>query len=141
MCATATGLNMVACDEFTAGPVFRPRFDKKAITEVKFDATHSAAWSFWIDATQALFLVWDVDHNQYGHFRTFLIGVDDQGVVKKKYTARTELPAFFGEIAVRGPNSNDIWSSYGYEDADEVDSEGNIVNKPREVKLYPQRDD
>ena len=141
VCEASTGLDMLACKKFKAGPVFSPHFNDKPIKEIKFDSTTPGAWAFWIDETHALLLVWDVDHNQYGHFRTFLLGVDDNGVIKKKYTPHTALPAFFGELAVKGPNSNDIWSSYGYEDADEVDGEGNIINKPREVKLYPQRDD
>jgi len=141
VCSTSKGLEATACEEFKPGPVFRPKFNGKQVKTLGFDAAEPTAWAFWIDETRALLLAWEVDQNQYGHFRAFLIGVDDEGVIKKKYTPRTALPAFFGEVVVKGPNSNDIWSSYGYEDADQVDTEGNITNKPREVKLYPQRDD
>ena len=73
---------MLVCAQFKPGPVFSPRFNNKPVKAVKFESTEPAAWAFWIDESQALLLAWDVDQNQYGHFRAFLIGVDDNGVVK-----------------------------------------------------------
>lgn len=140
-CSLSTGLNMVACDKFQEGRPFRPKFNGKSVQEIDFDPEQSAAWSFWIKSDLVMMLVWDVDHNRYGHFRCFLLGLDDAGVVQKQFSEMKSAPAFMGEIVCKGLAENDIWSSFGYEDEDLRDAEGNLINKPREVKLFPRRDD
>jgi len=140
-CPLSTGLNMVACDKFKEGRPYRPAFHGKQINDIDFDPTQPSAWSFWVADNQALLLAWELDHNDYGHFRVFLLGFNDDGVINKHFTASQTLPAFHGEVVVKGPAENDVWASYGFEDADNKDAEGNVVNKPREVKIYPARKD
>lgn len=140
-CPDTAGLKMKACRRFKAGRPLAPRFRGALAKEVKFDPDKPAVWSFWINDRQVMVLGWDVDHNQYGHFRALLLGLDDQGLITKQFTADQQAPAFHGEVAVKGAGENDLWLSFGYEDADEVDHEGNNTNKPREVLLRPRRRD
>lgn len=139
-CPLSTGLEMKACKKFKAGRPYQPKFRGGKLQEVKgFDPEKTSAWAFWVSTTQALLVVWDIDKNNYGHFRVFLVGVGDNGVINKQFAENQNIPAFVGEVAVKGPGENDIWSSYGYEDDDIKDAEDNVVNKPREVKIFPAR--
>lgn len=140
-CEKSKGLKRKACDQFAAGRPFQPKFSGKKLSEVKFDPKKNQAWSFWINDTDVLVLAWQVDHNDYGHFRTYMMALDDQGVITKQFTAKQSAPAFAGEVVVKGPGQNDVWASFGFEDRDIQDSEGNVTNKPREVKIYPRRRD
>jgi hypothetical protein len=140
-CDKSTGLKMNACSTYAEGRPFQPKFNGKKLNEVKFDRTIDQAWAFWVNDTTVLILMWAVDHNDYGHFRVFMLGMDDNGVITKQYSAGTRAPAFLGEVVAKGPGLNDVWSSFGFEDADIVDHEGNITNKPREIKIYPSRTD
>jgi len=140
-CPESKGLNMKTCRKFAKGRPFRPDFKGKVLNEIKFNPLEENAWIFWISDVTAMTMTWELDHNQYGHFRCFMIGVDDDGLITKQFTPRSKASAFLGEIVVKGPGQNDLWASYGHEDADQLDREGNVTNKPREVKLYPKRKD
>lgn len=140
-CPDAKQLSQKACRKFAAGRPFRPDFKGKVLNEVKFNPLEENAWIYWISDVMAMVMTWELDHNQYGHFRIFMIGVDDNGIVTKQFTPRKPAPAFLGEVVVKGSGQNDLWASYGYEDADQLDREQNVTNKPREVKIYPKRAD
>ena len=140
-CLESKGLSMKACRKFAAGRPFRPDFKGKILNEIKFNHTEENAWIFWISDVTAMVVTWELDHNQYGHFRIFMIGVDDAGVITKQFTPKSKASAFLGEIAVKGSGQNDLWASFGYEDEDQLDRERNVINKPREVKIYPKRED
>jgi len=100
-----------------------------------------SAWAFFTSDDQFLILSWEVDHNGYGHWRLQLGATEDGEVVTKKFSPDVELPAFHGEVKVNGVGANELWASYGAEDPDTLDAEGNVVNKPRDVRLYPKRED
>lgn len=126
---------------FRAGPLYRPKFFDKPVKNIKFEPAEPAAWSFWFNATDCLMVTWTTDHNDYGVFDCYLLGVDDAGLMTKTYTARGEEAAFVGEVVVKGAAASDLWASFGYEDEDMVDAEGNVTNKPRSVQLRPRRKD
>lgn len=132
---------MAACKNFKPGRPFQPKFHGQRVQEIEFDPEVPQAFSLWHSDNQCLMLAWELDHNGYGHWRVFLLGFDKNGIVKKRYTSSRALPAFYGEVQVKGPGRNDLWASAGYEDPDATDSEGSVYNKPREVKLLPTRHD
>lgn len=84
----------------------------------------------------------DLDEHKRGFFRIRLVGFDNSGVlITKEFTPGKFDAAFFGELSVAGPADADLWSSFGFQDMDQVDSEGNVTNKPRELRVHPKRDD
>ena len=99
------------------------------------------AWAFFTDEDQFLLLSWEIDHNGYGHWRLKLSAVEDGQPVTKRFSPNVEMPAFYGEVKVNGVGANELWASYGVEDPDVKDAEGNVINKPRDVRLYPKRKD
>jgi len=141
LCEVSKGLDAKACRDFKPGHPFAPKFHGTKVKEIKFDPTVAAAWSFWISDRQVMMMAWELDHNQYGHFRCFLMTVTDGGIEVKPFTSGSAVPAFTGEVVVKGAHANDLWRSFGYEDEDEFDLEGNLINKPREIKIYPARED
>lgn len=140
-CAASAGSSSDTCSDFSEGRPFVPTFHGRPVQDVKFDPEKPAAWSFWISDRQVLMVAWEVDHNQYGHFRCFLMRLGANGVETKPFAPRASAPAFAGEVVVKGPKENDLWRSFGYEDEDEFDVEQNLINKPREIKLFPSRED
>jgi len=132
---------MSACGDFKAGRPFAPKFRGTKPQDLKFDPEKPAAWSFWISDHQVMMMAWELDHNQYGHFRCFMMSMTDDGVETKQFAPGSASPAFAGEVVVKGPRENDLWRSFGHEDEDQFDMEKNLINKPREVKIYPSRKD
>ncbi|KKM18745.1 hypothetical protein LCGC14_1662600 [marine sediment metagenome] len=141
LCRDTKGLNHRACTEFKAGRPFAPRFHGHQAKEIKFDPEQPQAWSFWVSDQQVLLMAWELDHNQYGHFRCFIMTLTDDGVETKPFAPGSIGPAFTGEVVVKGSRENDLWRSFGHEDEDQFDLERNLINKPREVKIYPSRKD
>ena len=111
----------------------------KEATVVEVD--EPIAWVFFTSEDQFLILSWEVDHNEYGHWRFQLGALKDGKPVMKEFSPGVSLPAFYGEVKINGVGTNELWSSYGVEDPDVKDAEGNVINKPRDVRLYPKRDD
>lgn len=140
-CPNSKGPTAAACKKFRPGRPYRPKFHGQRVQDVEFDPDVPQAFSFWHSDDQCLMLAWEVDHNGYGYYRLFLLGFDSDGVVTKKFTKRKKMPAFYGEVRVKGPGQNDLWASSGFEDPDATDLEGNTYNKPREVELLPKRND
>ena len=141
VCPDTTGLDHKACGRFKKGRPFAPKFRGHKAKDQKFDPEKPASWVFWISDHQVMMLAWELDHNQYGHFRCFMIELDDQGVVMNQYTRKSLGPAFAGEIVARAPRGNDLWRSFAHQDENQTDQEGNLINKPQELKIYPARKD
>lgn len=139
-CADSTGLYHKACKKFKAGSFFTPKFFGKKAKTIKFEAKESNAWCFWTSPTQLLLLAWEVDTNQRGRWRIFNLGIDDNGVIMKRFGVDQIQPAFYGEISVKGASQNDLFASLGFEDDDAVDYEKNVYNKPTEVVILPKRE-
>lgn len=137
-CERSEGLQST-CKDHEAGHPFHPHFQDSPIDEIEFNPEEPGAWSFWIGEDQVLMLVWEIDHNLYGHFRIFMVELDDKGVVRKQFSVDTVAPEFSGSVSVKGPKGNDLWASFDCRDDDQIDGDGNVVNKPREVKVYPRR--
>ena len=118
-------------------PEIKVRGKKAEVIEVDGET----AWAFFTSETHFLLLSWEVDHNGYGHWRLKLGGIEDGKPVVKEFGPGKKVPAFYGEVKVNGVGTNELWSSYGFEDPDVKDAEGNVMNKPRDVRLYPKRED
>jgi hypothetical protein len=89
-----------------------------------------------------LLIQWQVDVNRYGQYHLTLIGCEDGAVPQKPLLRHGALlPAFFGDVSVRGSGRNDLFASYGYEDPDQVNEDGVVINKPQTVVLSPLRKD
>jgi len=144
-CPNSGGPGQLAqkCD-FQEGRPYRPLFHGRPVQDVPFKPERPTAWSFWFGPQQCLMLTWNVDqsdHNQYGHFDCYLMGLDNDGLITKEYVAGRREAAFYGEVAIKGAANNDLWASFGYEDDDQRDHEGSVLNKPRAVQLRPKRKD
>jgi hypothetical protein len=110
---------------------------------VSFGAETPTTWLLLPEGQAiGLLIQWQVDVNRYGQYHLTLIGYED-GAVPQKPLLRNGvlLPAFFGDVSVRGSGRNDLFSSYGYEDPDLVNEEGVVINKPQVVVLSPLRKD
>ncbi len=141
VCPESNGLDSKACSRFKKGHPFTPNVRGSKTRDVKFDPTKPGSWTFWLSSHQVLLMVWELDHNEYGHMRQFMIELDDDGVVMNQFTTRGTSPAFCGEIVAKGPRGSDLWRSFAHQDEDQYDPEGNLVNKPMELAIYPTRED
>ena len=91
------------------------------------------------DQDQALAIAWDMDNHGCGFWRIQQIGLLHGEPVMKELRRGELGAAFYGEVSIMGAGSNDLYSSDGYEDDDVVDQEGNVLNKIREIRIYPKR--
>jgi hypothetical protein len=88
---------------------------------------------------QALAVAWDMDHHGYGFWRIQQIGMSNGELVTKELRKGEVGAAFHGEVSVVGAGNNDLYTSDGFEDDDVLDHEGNVLNKVREIRIYPKR--
>lgn len=88
---------------------------------------------------QALAIAWDMDNHGYGFWRIQQIGLINGELITKELRKGDVGAAFYGEVSVVGAGSNDLYTSDGYEDDDVLDHEGNVLNKVREIRIYPKR--
>lgn len=88
---------------------------------------------------QALAIAWDMDNHGYGFWRIQQIGLDNGELITKELRRGESGAAFYGEVSVVGAGSNDLYTSDGFEDDDVVDPEGNVLNKVKEIRIYPKR--
>lgn len=117
-----------------------PRFHGVEADLFEIDPAEPAAVLIAIGDDKGLLVLWDVDDTGAGRFRIRMMGYEDGKPIRKQYVRGASTPAFFGEVAVVGPGSSEIFASMGYEDADVLDHEGNVTNKPREVCIIPKQD-
>lgn len=117
-------------------------FGDKDAHVVKVDPNQKKLIVVQCQEDQFLAVAWDIDDAGYGFWRIRQIGCTPDGeFVKKELTPGKPAVAFYGEAALVGAGGNDLYTSYGYEDADEQDVEGNVVNKIQEVRVFPKRED
>lgn len=90
--------------------------------------------------SQFLAIAWDLDTSGKGYWRIQPIGVKHEKIITKQYRPGETGPAFYGEISVVGAGRNDLYTSFGYEDPDNQDHEGNLKNKAREIIIRPKRE-
>jgi hypothetical protein len=91
------------------------------------------------DQDQALAIAWDMDNHDCGFWRIQQIGLVNGELVTKELRKGEVGAAFYGDVSVIGAGSNDLYTSDGFEDDDIVDQEGNVLNKIREIRIYPKR--
>jgi len=121
--------------------LFAPRFKGKAAEIIDLSEKEHEAIALRISDEQALLVMWDVDESGARRFRIRMLGFDSNGrPIFKQFRQNEKATAFMGEIAIMGPGSSELWSSMGYEDPDDIDAEGNITNKPREIVIIPVQD-
>lgn len=134
-------LSKRACKFYKAGAPFTPSLDGKLAKAVDLDPDKPHSFVFYLGPKLVLVLAWTQDHVDRWHWKIKLIGIKPGGgLYKKKFTSRAELASFFGEIEILGPGANSLFRSFSFEDIDEKDEEGNVVNKPREIRIYPTAD-
>lgn len=88
---------------------------------------------------QALAVAWDIDPHGYGFWRIQQLGMSNGELVMKELRKGDVGAAFHGEVSVVGAGNNDLYTSDGFEDDDILDHEGNVLNKVREIRIYPKR--
>lgn len=115
------------------------KFGDKAATVIEIDPVNKELIILKHGTEQALAVAWDVDPSGYGFWRIQQVGFEFGDLVVKELRKGDIAAAFHGEVSVVGAGNNDLFTSNGYEDDDVVDVEGNVVNKVREVRVYPKR--
>lgn len=136
----SSGMNMPACADFKEGLPLVPTFKGKKAKVIAFDTKEAAAFVFQSSDRQLLALMWQPDKDSYGFWRIKQIGLSEKdGPITKQLTAEKEDTAFYGEASVIGARQTDLFRTDGYEDDDETDEDGNIVNKPVEIRIFPRR--
>jgi len=131
---------MEACNGFKAGYPFQPKYRGKSVVPIEFDPNESCGWAFWTSPRRMLLLLWEVDEDGHGCWKLLQLAFNKKGLVTKVMRdGEAPSPAFVGEVIVKGSGENDLWASAGFEDADELDYEQNVTNKPREVLIVPAR--
>lgn len=119
-----------------------PTFKGKPSRVIDIDPEEIDSIAVRFGKDRLLMVIYDVDEHGSGFFRIRLLGFNEGGsLLIKEFRPNQPAPAFFGEISVSGPGDSELWASFGYEDLDLRDSEGNITNKPREIRIHPKRDD
>jgi hypothetical protein len=108
---------------------------------VGFDGAEATSWLLPAGQPAGLLIHWVVDGNRYGRYCLTLLGCEETEVPLKPLQQGALLPAFFGEVSVRGAGRNDLFASYGYEDPDVLNEDNVVVNKPQTVVLSPKRKD
>lgn len=104
---------------------------------IEFDPTKKQAFVLIGYPNQMLVVAWDIDQSGFGGWRIKAVGIDGETLVLKEFEEGKPTPAFFGDISVVGASNTDLYTSFGYEDQDISDEDGNIVNKPIEIKIRP----
>lgn len=136
----SSGMDMVACKNFKEGPPLVPTFKGKRAKIVTFDTKKPTAFIFQSSDRQFLALMWQSDKDGYGYWRIKQIGLSEKdGPITKQLTPDKEDTAFYGEVAVVGARETDLYRTDGYEDDDVKDEDGNITNKPVEIRIFPRR--
>lgn len=131
-----TDLNKRACRHYKAGVPYLPKLNGKLSKIVPLDPEEAQSWIYYTSATQALVVAWTTDVTGKRCWELKLVGLKEEGGLHTKQFL-SERPAFYGDIAALGAGQNALWTSYGYEDADEVDEDGVVKNKVRVLRLYP----
>jgi len=105
---------------------------------VEFDPTKKQAFVLVGYPGQLLVVAWDIDQSGFGGWRIKAVGVKKSGeLVQKEFEKGKPTAAFYGDVSVVGAAQTDLYTSFGYEDMDVTDDDGNIVNKPLEVRIRP----
>ena len=125
-----------ACKHYRHGVPYLPKLNGKFSKVVPFDPGDPQSWIYYTSATQALVLSWTTDVTGKQCWELKLVGLREEGGLHTKQFL-AEKPAFYGDITALGAGQNALWTSYGYEDADETDEDGIVKNKVRVLRLYP----
>ncbi len=136
----SSGMSMPACSDFKEGLPLVPIFKGKKAKVIPFDTKEPAAFVFQSSDRQLLALMWQSDKDGYGFWCIKQIGLSEKdGPIKKQLTPEKEDTAFYGEASVVGARKTDLFHTDGYEDDDARDEDGNITNKPVEIRIFPCR--
>jgi len=115
-------------------------FGKKLSKQIEYDPEVKISFLLQGDGEHVLAIAWDIDDAGSGFWRITAVGFDKNGnMLQKEIQKGKTSVAFFGDISVVGAGRNDLFTSDGYEDADIIDAEGNIINKATEINIYPAR--
>jgi hypothetical protein len=84
-----------------------------------------------------LVVAWDIDKAGFGGWRIKAVGVEKDEIITKEFETGKRSAAFYGDVSVVGASHNDLFTSFGYEDQDVKDEDGNVVNKVKEIRIRP----
>jgi len=112
-------------------------FGGEEATPVEFDPDKRQAFVLVGYPGQLLVVAWDIDESGFGGWRIKAVGVEGDEVVTKEFEADKSAPAFYGDISIVGAAETDLYASFGYEDMDVKDEDGNVVNKAKEIRIRP----
>ncbi len=116
-------------------------FGEKPPHNIQFDPEEKQAFLLSGHADHMLVVAWDVDEGGRGKYRIKVVGIEDGELIKKELEPGNASAAFFGEVSVVGAKQTDLWASFGYEDEDLKDADGNIFNKVKEIQIKPKGED
>jgi hypothetical protein len=131
------------CKNYKVGLPLTPTYKDKKARHVKFNLEEPMAFAFHSGENHMLVLIWETTYDGYGYWRIKLAGIDveNEKILTKELTKGKEEYSFYGEVSIVGASKSELYRTFGYQDDDVKDAEGNIVNKPVEVKIFPLRKD
>jgi hypothetical protein len=128
--------NKKACRYFHSGPPYLPKLNGHLAKLIRLDPSAPQSWIWYISATQALVVAWTMDRTGRPCWEIKPVGLRAEGGLHTKQFTTTAL-AFYGETMALGAGENALWTSFGFEDADQHDEDGVVKNKPRVIRIYP----
>lgn len=124
-----------ACKKYKQGPPFVPSFDGRMSKVVTFNPEKTSSFTFYTNEDRCLVLTWDAKGK---YWRVHAVTIDEAGgLVSKQFGPEEYGVAFTALVELIGAAENSIYSSIGVNQKDEVDEDGFISNKPKELRIYP----
>ena len=136
-CAETIGTNMPRKKKPTPPKVLSDRFSGGSTKIVPFDTEEKMSMLLYGGDKSSLAIAWDIDDAGHGFWRILPVGVNDNDIITKESDKSGTGVAFYGEVSIVGIGGTDLFTSYGHEDDDILDAEGHIVNKVKDVRVYP----
>jgi hypothetical protein len=128
------------CTSYKKGQPFIPRIEGKLSKVLPFNPQKSSSWILYNTEHTALIVTWIVNANGVGFWKIHHIGLlPNGGIATKEFEKGVPQAAFAGSVSVVGPGTTDLFTSFNYSDDDQIDEEDNIVNKPKEIRVYPEK--
>jgi len=116
------------------------RFGEKEPHTINFDPEEKQAFLLSGHPDHLLVVAWDIDEAGHGKYRIKVVGIQSGSLIKKELEPGNESAAFYGEVSVVGARQTDLYASFGFEDDDLKDADGNVCNKVKEIQIKPKGD-
>lgn len=123
------------------GPPIIINFGDISQQTIEFDEKEKQAFVLKGPPGNLLVVAWDIEPNGYGYYRIKVVGHENGKLVTKELEPGNKKAAFYGEASILGANKTELYASYSYEDDDQIDGDGIVINKVKEVIVRPRRKD